>query len=103
LSRRRRRDQRDQALFRSKAVERGSLITLCLPKITSEHNGGPARTRLGWPQCPRSVALPDLEAHPCPAPSADLVIVRRVRRKEFVAGAPRQRPALGPGTRDERC
>src|SRR5207249_7258058 len=39
-------------------------------EIISERNGGAAQTRLGWLQRPRSVALPDLEAHPCPAPSA---------------------------------
>ena len=67
---------------------------LCLPKIISGRNGGAAQTRLGWLQRPRSVTLPDLEAHPCPAPSACGPHCGTPRKKkESVAGAPRQRPA----------
>src|SRR5215468_12172204 len=59
---------------------------------------------MGMATMTRSVALPDLEAHPCPAPSACGPHCSTPRKKkEFVAGAPRQRPASGPGTRDVRC
>src|SRR5438876_6986652 len=61
-------------------------------EIISERNGRAAQTRLGWLQRPRSVALPDLEAHPCPAPSACGPHCSTPRKKkEFVAGSPRQR------------
>src|SRR5258708_27164662 len=82
----------------------GSRKTLCFPKIISERNGGAGQTRLGWLQRPRFVALPDLGAHPCLAPSAcGPHCSTPHKKKEFVAGAPRRRSASRPGTRDARC
>src|SRR5262249_37556754 len=95
------------ALLQRQALARlpiGPKSKLCFPKIISERNGGAAQTRLRWLQLPRSVGLPDLETHPCPAPSACGPHCSTPRKKkEFVAGAPRRRPAPGPGTRDVRC
>jgi hypothetical protein len=77
---------------------------LCLPKIISERNGGAAQPRSGWLQRRRSVALPDLGAHPCSAPSAcGPHCSTQHKKKEFVAGAPRRRPASRPSTRGARC
>src|SRR5262249_12828906 len=70
---------------------------LCFPKIISERNGDAGQTRLGWLQRPRSVALPDLEAHLCLAPSACGPHCSTPHtNKEFVAGAPRT-TAVGAG------
>src|SRR5262249_31716484 len=64
------------------------LREVCFPKIISERNGDAGQTRLGWLQRPRSVALPDLEAHPCLAPSACGPHCSTPRKKKvFVAGA----------------
>src|SRR5262245_33596733 len=80
------------------------LREVCFPKIISERNGDAGQTRLGWLQRPRSVALPDLEAHPCLAPSACGPHCSTPRKKkEFAAGAPRQRPAPDPRIPDARC
>src|SRR5215467_2514614 len=81
-------------VFKQKMLDVAANYELCLPKIISGRNGGAAQTRLGWLQRPRSVTLPDLEAHPCPAPSACGPHCGTPRKKkESVAGAPRQRPA----------
>src|SRR5262249_3035187 len=79
-------------------------VRLCFPKIISERNGDAGQTRLGWLQRPRSVALPDLEARPCLAPNACGPHCSTPHtKKEFVAGALRQRRAPGPGTPDAPC
>jgi len=66
---------------------------LSYPKIISQRNGGAAQIRLGWLQQPRFVALPDLVAHPCPAPSACGPHCTQHNKKEFVVGAPRRLPS----------
>src|SRR5262245_8512104 len=78
--------------------------TLSFPKIISGRNGGASRTRLGWRQWRRTAGLPDPAACLCPRPSAygpDCNTPHK--KKEFAAGAIRQRSASGPSTRDARC
>src|SRR5262249_551938 len=77
---------------------------LSFPKIISGRNGGASRTRLGWRQWRRTAGLPDPAACLCPRPSAygpDCNTPHK--KKEFAAGAIRQRSASGPSTRDARC
>src|SRR5262249_4707937 len=73
---------------------------LSFPKIIPGRNGDVARTRTGWLQYFMTAAQPDPGAHPCPATSAcEPHCNTPHKKKEFAAGAPRQRPASGPGTR----
>src|SRR5262249_19922353 len=77
---------------------------LSFPKIISGRNGDASRTRLGWRQWRRTAGLPDPAACLCPMPSAygpDCNTPHK--KKEFAAGAIRQRSASGPSTRDARC
>jgi hypothetical protein len=77
---------------------------LSFPKIISGRNGGVARTGLGWRQCHRSAGPPAPGAPLCPGLSAcGPDCSTQHKKKEFAAGAPRQRLAFGPGTRDARC
>jgi hypothetical protein len=90
--------------FLTNHIDGIAAIDLSLPKIISGRNGGAAQTKLGWLQRPRSVALPDPGAHPCPETSACGPHYSSWHKtKEFAAGVLRRRSAPGPGTRDARC
>jgi Sigma-70 factor, region 1.1/Sigma-70 factor, region 1.2 len=74
------------------------------PKIISGHNNGAARTGLGWRQWYQTAGLPDPAACLYPRPSACAPDCNTPhKKKEFVAGVPRQRSAPDRGTRAARC
>jgi hypothetical protein len=94
----------DDGHRRADATPWRQTVSMSFPKIISGHNGGAARTRLGWRQWRRTAGLPDLGAHPCQAPSACAPHCSRPHKKKaFAAGVPRRRSAPCPGTRAAPC
>ena len=77
---------------------------LSFPKIISGRIGGAVQPGSEWRQWRQIVGLLDARAHLSVMPSACTRDCNTAhKRKEFVAGAPRRRSALDPGTRGAMC
>jgi hypothetical protein len=91
-------------MLRNSSAQHSRELNLSFPKIISGRNGGAVPTRSGLRRWHRSAAPPDTGARLCPRLSAYGPHCNRPRRKkEFAAGALRQRSAFGPGTLGVQC
>jgi hypothetical protein len=77
---------------------------LSFPKIISARSADAVHPRRAQQRRYQTVGLLDAVAHPCAVIGACAVHYSRWRTSsEFASGAPRQRSASDPGTRDAQC
>src|SRR5271169_558199 len=87
-----------------KRSRRRSLSYLSFPKIISARIDDEDPPERVWRQWFRFAGPPDVEEHPSATPCAcALGCSTSHSRREFAAGALRQKPAFGRGTRGARC
>jgi hypothetical protein len=81
-----------------------ALTPLSFPKIISARSDDAVHPRRAQQRRYQTVGLLDTAAHPCAVIGACAIHYSRWRTSsEFASGAPRQRSASDPGTRDAQC